>query len=343
MAVVDQSIKPFKGLQYEFSFPIFDSTGTLVSGATSLDSEISKDGGAFVDCTNETTEIGTSGMYELTLTATEMDANMVSLIIKSNQDTTPIVLYPSTEVIDRGNAQAGGGSSEIVLRATPRLAAGNDFFNGMIVRIIDGTGEGQMRIIEDYVHSSVTCTVDRAWGNNPDATSVYEIVLDNITTFDSTGAGLTAIPWNASWDTEVQSECNDALIALGLDHLISFQGTADSGTSSTLVDAALTEANADHWKDSTLVLVSGTNAGFAALITDFVPGTDTITFAPNSPVAVGTENYVILPKGRVDLQQWKGATPQNLTAAGMVDANVEEVNETTVTGDGGAGTEWGPV
>lgn len=32
-------------------------------------------------------------------------------------------------------------------------------------------------------------------------------------TFDVTGAGLTAIPWNAAWDAEVQSECADALTA----------------------------------------------------------------------------------------------------------------------------------
>lgn len=41
------------------------------------------------------------------------------------------------------------------------------------------------------------------------------------------GAGLTAIPWNASWDAEVQSEVEDGLIAHHLDHLI---GVADPGS-----------------------------------------------------------------------------------------------------------------
>ncbi len=36
----------------------------------------------------------------------------------------------------------------------------------------------------------------------------------------ATGTGLTAIPWNSAWDTEVESEVNDALVALGLDHLV---------------------------------------------------------------------------------------------------------------------------
>ena len=34
------------------------------------------------------------------------------------------------------------------------------------------------------------------------------------------GSTFTAIPWNAAWDAEVESEANDALVALNLDHLI---------------------------------------------------------------------------------------------------------------------------
>lgn len=40
------------------------------------------------------------------------------------------------------------------------------------------------------------------------------------------GAGLTAVPWNAAWDAEVQSEAEDALQTYHLDHLI---GVADPG------------------------------------------------------------------------------------------------------------------
>ncbi len=34
------------------------------------------------------------------------------------------------------------------------------------------------------------------------------------------GSTFTAIPWNAAWDAEVESECNDALVAQNLDHLV---------------------------------------------------------------------------------------------------------------------------
>jgi hypothetical protein len=44
------------------------------------------------------------------------------------------------------------------------------------------------------------------------ATDIDAILVDTAV-IGAAGAGLTAIPWNASWDTEVQSECTDALNA----------------------------------------------------------------------------------------------------------------------------------
>jgi hypothetical protein len=43
-------------------------------------------------------------------------------------------------------------------------------------------------------------------------TDIDAILLDTAE-IGSAGAGLTAVPWNASWDAEVQSECTDALNA----------------------------------------------------------------------------------------------------------------------------------
>jgi len=98
MAASDAKPYPKKNEAFRVTFPIFDDDGDLVSGAAGLDSEISKDGGTFVDCTNEATEIATSsGMYYLDLTATEMNADTVTIIVKtstSGAKTTPIVLYP---------------------------------------------------------------------------------------------------------------------------------------------------------------------------------------------------------------------------------------------------------
>jgi hypothetical protein len=97
MAATDARPIPRKNVAYRVYLPIHDADGDLVTGAAGLDSEVSKDGGAMADCTNEATEIGSSGMYYLDLTATEMDADAVVIVVKtstSGAKTTPIVLYP---------------------------------------------------------------------------------------------------------------------------------------------------------------------------------------------------------------------------------------------------------
>jgi len=89
---------PKKNIEFLLIFPLVDNDGDLVSGATGLDSEISKDGNAFIDCTNEATEIGSSGIYKLTLTATEMNADVVAVITKTttaDAKTTQTVIYTS--------------------------------------------------------------------------------------------------------------------------------------------------------------------------------------------------------------------------------------------------------
>src|SRR3990167_9187505 len=99
MAASDAMPIPKKNTAYRVYFPILDADGDLVTGAAALDSEVSKDGGPFADATNEATEIATSsGMYYLDLTATEMNADTVAIIVKTataGAKTTPIVLYPA--------------------------------------------------------------------------------------------------------------------------------------------------------------------------------------------------------------------------------------------------------
>ena len=55
-----------------------------------------------------------------------------------------------------------------------------------------------------------------------------------------TGGGLSAIPWNSSWDTEVQSECTDALNAYDPPT----KGEFDSGLAA-LNDLSAAEVNAE--------------------------------------------------------------------------------------------------
>lgn len=135
-AATDASPRPLYGVAYRLVFPIFDNTGALVTGAAGLDSEVSKDQGTFADATNEATEIATSsGMYYLDLTASEMAARTVSIIVKtstSNAKTTPIVLYPELIVV-RGVCGSSSTTTSIITSALTPAAAVTDQFKGRIV------------------------------------------------------------------------------------------------------------------------------------------------------------------------------------------------------------------
>lgn len=80
---------------------------------------------------------------------------------------------------------------------------------------------------------------------------------------------------------------------------VAASGAADSGSTTTMVDAARTEADTDYWLGCWIRFTSGNLAGQTRLITGFNPATDTITFAPAVTQAVSTHTYEILPGGRV--------------------------------------------
>jgi len=95
---------PKKNAEFLLVFPIFDNDGDLVIGAAALDSERSYDSGTFANCTNEASEIATSsGMYKLTLTAAEMNHDVIAVITKTSTEdakTAVNVIYTSTNQVD---------------------------------------------------------------------------------------------------------------------------------------------------------------------------------------------------------------------------------------------------
>lgn len=97
-------------------------------------------------------------------------------------------------------------------------------------------------------------------------------------------------------DVNIVSVFNNILPALILERWLNEgkSSIADSGTTTTLVDASLSEAD-DRWNGALLVFTSGTNNGYTAIVTDFDAATDTLTFTPAVPNAVTTEAFVLLP------------------------------------------------
>jgi hypothetical protein len=85
-------------------FPILDTTGKPLTGATGADSEVSLDGGNFGDITDEVHEIATnSGIYYLDLTAGETNGDVVAIQTKVSNatgTTTVLVFYTAGQTFN---------------------------------------------------------------------------------------------------------------------------------------------------------------------------------------------------------------------------------------------------
>jgi hypothetical protein len=100
-------------------------------------------------------------------------------------------------------AQAGGADNAIVLDAS--ASGSNDWYNGTLVSILEGTGAGQQREITDYVGGTVTATVDSDWVTNPDATSIFAISAGPDIINVAPAAELSSMPnATASWADKLQ-------------------------------------------------------------------------------------------------------------------------------------------
>lgn len=149
MASTDARLIPYKNAAWRVTFTILDADGDPVSGATGLDSEVSKDAAAFADCTNEATEIGSSGVYYLDLTDSEMNADTIAIRVQTSSSgakTTIIVVYPQEADDIRASVTYWSGSA----------VASPDTAGYPKVTLKSGTGTGEVSLSSGLVTLAAT-------------------------------------------------------------------------------------------------------------------------------------------------------------------------------------------
>lgn len=134
--------------------------------------------------------------------------------------------------------------------------AEDDALNGCVVCIHDVASDVQLgfAVVSDYTGSTKTVTLTAGVTFTAAATDNISIYPPgnskwfgqtaqtgdgtDLTEAGGTGDHLTAIPWNSAWDTEVESECNDALVAIHLDHLLAadYDPASKPGTATALLN-----------------------------------------------------------------------------------------------------------
>ena len=230
---------PVYGAPWAVTFPMLDADGDLVTGATTPDAEVSKNGDTFADCTNESTEIATnSGVYYLLLTGAEMTADIVTVIAKSataGMKTTVLTFYPRKLVSLRAATAAGGAAGSITLDASASTI--DDYYNGcLVVGVLDSATEA--RIIADYVGSTKVASVTPNWNTTPDSDDTFTIYMpegmqikqaDTVAFGSTAGTFASGIP-----ETKVASIAASAITATAI--------ASDAITAAKIADGAIDAA-----------------------------------------------------------------------------------------------------
>jgi len=310
MASSDASAFGRKNVAYRITFPILDADGDLVSGATGLDSEVSKDGGTFADCTNEATEIATSsGVYYLDLTSTEMNADTVAVIVKttsSGAKTMTLVIYPLKDGDIIANMTQVGGQTASASGTVTFPAATLASTTGAV-----GSVTGAVGSVTGNVGGNVVGSVGSVTGNvGGNVVGSVDSVTDPVTVGtnnDKTGYSLATAPPTAAtiadavWDEAYSGHTTAGTFGKLMDILrkanyVTEGSVAAGGTPTTTVFRTdLTEPNGT-FDNQTLLFVSGDLQGESAPIEGYsvTNGQITLGDALTAAPAAG-DAFVILP------------------------------------------------
>ena len=134
MGATDAIPLPRKNTAYRHYFAIRKNDGTLITTWAGQDSESSADGAAFADCTNEATEIGTTGCGYIDLTAGEMNTSATVLkVTVTNTDALPyvVVLFPEETGDIRAAATMWNGVALATTNPLPNAEA--DAAGGLVI------------------------------------------------------------------------------------------------------------------------------------------------------------------------------------------------------------------
>ena len=288
----------------DFYFPLIKRgvVDFAVSGDytyTAGDVKVSKDGGAAANPTGSPSAVtmGNTALWKLNLTGTELSAQVI--VVTFADSATKAIEDQMLVIHTYGNASAylkADFSDAVRLGLTALPNANAEAAGGLYTR---GTGAGQ-------INQNANGQVD---------TRTVTMATDVITA--------AAIAADAIGASELAADAVREIRALVSD-------TADSGSTTTMVDAARTEADTDYWKGNIIVFTSGSISGQSRLITAFDPATDTITFTPATTQAVGTNTYEIWPQGRVDVASVLGSAINSLIS-GRIDANTQAMASNVIT------------
>lgn len=242
-------------------FPLVDADGDLVTGATSLDSEIDAfaDGTApdgFADCTNEATEIGTTGNYYLSLTNTELNQDYVIIQTKSASAKTQVILIRTLvgdpllfAVTDDGGAiNVTGGAVDTVTTTTTatNVTTVNGIASGAITATAIATDAiGSAEIADGAIDAGALAA---------DTITAAKIAADSIGASEIAASAITSSEFAQSAADLVWGTTTRSITGLTAAALADFFDTDSTTTYASAVAGSVVKETADNAGGSALTV-----------------------------------------------------------------------------------------
>jgi len=297
-----------KNVATRIVFPIVDADGDLVTGASSLDSEIDQwsDGAnptGFADCTNEATEIGSTGIYYLNLTQTEMNEDYIVVQIKTG---------------------TAGAKTQVILIRTivgdPLNLATTD--DGGSINVASGVVEAQVKSLDAGVITAGVIAADAIGASELAADAVAEIA-DAVWDEDATGHQTQGTFGQAIGDPGADTDTIFGLVNTNLNATVSSRA---SQTSLDTVDDFLdTEIAAIKAKTDNLPSDPADASDIASSFTNVNTKLDTIDDFLDTEVAAIKAKTDNLPSDPADASVVAGLISAVETKVDTVDSVVDAI------------------
>jgi hypothetical protein len=137
--------------------------------------------------------------------------NFSPFVLAMNDDTVLHIFSASdhNSIVERkiglvkigGTAQDGDQGPPQTIKLASETSGNDDFYTGMYIKITEGTGSGQIRMIKDYDGSTKVATVDSDWDPAPKEGSKYLVIgYDSMIWNEYKDPNETALTPTLSWE-----------------------------------------------------------------------------------------------------------------------------------------------
>lgn len=149
---------------------LLDATGVSWSAG---DVQASLDGAAFANTTNLPSELGSTSVYTLALTAAELDCDFLTLRFTNGSITTTVERFATTGY-PSGSAITGTLSTTSF--TTDLSSSVNDYWKDALILFATGNLAGQVKRVSGYNGTSNIITVNAAFTEAPANGDMFVLV-----------------------------------------------------------------------------------------------------------------------------------------------------------------------